>query len=73
MRDSIASRQEINKPDKNYTWACVANDSSIRDVAQLRGSFTVGDFPNAYSSTRDTAIDVANVPKLVTCMVVQLK
>ena len=53
--------------------ACVANDSSNHEFVQLRGSFTVGDFPNAYSSTRDTAIDVANVIQFVTRMAVQLK
>ena len=53
--------------------ACVANDSSNPEFVQLRGSFTVGDFPNAYSSTRDTAIDVENVIKFVTHMAVQLK
>ena len=53
--------------------ACVANDSSNHEFVQLRGSFTVGDFPNAYSSTIDTAIDVANVIQFVTHMAVQLK
>ena len=42
-------------------WACVENDSWSCDVVQLRGSSTVGDFSNAYSSTGDTAIDVACV------------
>ena len=52
---------EIKNPGKNDTLNSKAIYSSSRDVVQLIGSFTFGDFLNAYSSTRDTAIDVAHV------------
>ena len=48
--------------------ACLANDSSNQECVQLTGSFTVGDLLDAYSSTRDTAIDVANVIQFLTHM-----